>query len=48
MHPQRNAWRWNLDHRDPDYEDPSTAKELEEAEESRLDAWIEQRQQHAE
>lgn len=45
---QRNAWRWNLDPRDPDYEDPPTAKELEEVEESRLDVWIEQRQEQIE
>jgi hypothetical protein len=48
MRPQRNAWRWNLDPRDPDYEDPPTLKDLEEAEESRLDAWIEQRQEQME
>lgn len=42
MQHNKNAWRWNLDPRDPDYEEPPSQEELERAEESRLDAYIEQ------
>lgn len=44
MRSQPNAWRWNLDPRDPDYEEPPTDEQLREAEEDRLDAYIESRE----
>lgn len=36
--PLRDNWRWHLDPRDPDYEEPPTPQEIEEAEEFAVDA----------
>ena len=35
--PLRDNWRWHLDPRDPDYEEPPTPQEIEEAEELAVD-----------
>lgn len=34
----KNAWRWSLDPRDPDYDDPPTADDLDEELAPEIDA----------
>lgn len=41
--PLRDNWRWHLDPRDPDYEGPPNQDEIEEAEESAIDAMFDGR-----
>ena len=41
--PLRDNWRWHLDTRDPDYLEPPSQEEIDEAGEAAIDVMIEDR-----